>query len=589
MIAAKTPPGFKFKISGLQKPEKINVENRLKELYTQTKKQTISKEELTTQIQKALLPYGYFKPQILIVLPTPKKPGKIDIKPGPRMRISQFNLQISGSGRENHEVAFTAHNLPINAGAVFNSILYEESKNKLVNAAENQGYLNSTFEQATVYIDTKSNQAKILLHFDTGERSYFGNIYFATGDPKPTPPVKDMPKFPRLAKIMQILEPNGYNNGLFTSKKIILTNRLLSRYIPFTYGCPFSNDAIIKLDSNLQSSGYFKEVNVTPAKEDSGSVPINVYLEPVERFRYTISGGYGTDTGVRGRLGLHVIPVNKYGHKLDFIGQGSSYQNAAQMKYTIPGRDPIHDEFNINGGFNNLNYVAGNSRSGRLSLVQQHITPTFQRLLSLNILQENFHYARYTPNESTVLYPKLTVTWRRVSNPVFSPSGFNITLNGLAASRAVLSKLNLSEFMLDLKGAITLDRIRTRFYGHIIQGFTITNNIYDVPLSIAQLLGGPENMRGFSFSSIGPGKVLSYGGIEIQKETIDSWYVTGFIDLGTVHNPEPKNTQYDLGVGLMWRSPVGIIKAAIAHPTNSNLSLRKDNGIRFVINMGPDI
>lgn len=589
MIAAKAPPAFKFKITGVQKFEKTNIENRLKDYYSQTDKNTISTDNLSKQVKEALMPYGYFKPQLKITLPTLKKPGKIYINLGPKMIISQFNLQISGQGRDNHAIKFASCSSPVKQGDGFNSILYEEAKSKLVNAAESQGYLNSTFEQAIVYIDEENNQAKISLHFDTGRRSYFGRVNFTTGDPKPTPPVKDMPRFPRLARILQALGPNGYDGGFFSAKKIVLTNDLLSRYIPFQYDCPFSNEAIIKLDSNLQSSGYFTEVNVTPAKENIGSVPINVYLEPVERFRYTISGGYGTDTGVRGRLGLHVIPVNRFGHKLDFIGQGSSYQNAVQMKYTIPGRDPIHDEFNINGGFNNLNYVVGNSRAGILSLVQQHITPSFQRILSLNALQEDFHYAKYVPNSSTVFYPKLALTWKKVSNPIFTPSGFSITLNGLVAARAALSKLNLGEAMLDVKGALTLDKIRTRFYGHIIQGFTATNNIYNVPLSIAQLLGGPENMRGFSFGSIGPGKVLSYGGIEIQKETFETWYVTGFVDAGTVHNPEPKLTQYDIGVGLMWRSPVGLIKAAIAHPTDSNLSLRKDKGIRFVINMGPDI
>ena len=440
-----------------------------------------------------------------------------------------------------------------------------------------------------MYIDEQKNQASIFLHFDTGMRSYFGKVAFFTGLPKPTPPVKDMPKLPSFSKIMNFFSLEGHKGGLIPHKTIRLSNSLLARYIPFQYGCPYSNQAIVKLDSNLQSSGYFKKVNITPATENPGKVPIRAYLEPVERFTYTISGGYGTDTGVRGRLGLHVTPINSLGHKLDFLGQGSSYQNAAQLKYIIPGRDPIHDQYNINGGFNNLNYIVGNSRSGSLSLLHQHITPKFQRIISLNALQEDFHYIKYLPNQSTVLYPKLILTWRRISDPLFSPSGYNITVNGLAASKAVLSKLNLLELMLDIKGALTFDKIRTRIYGHLIQATTQTGNIYDVPLSIAQLLGGPENLKGFSFNSIGPGKVLSYGGIELQKETIEKWYVTGFIDSGSVYTPEPRIVQYDIGIGLMWVSPIGPIKVAVAHPTNSRLNLLRDKGVRLVVNMGSDL
>jgi len=118
---------------------------------------------------------------------------------------------------------------------------------------------------------------------------------------------------------------------------------------------------------------------------------------------------------------------------------------------------------------------------------------------------------------------------------------------------------------------------------------TQINDIYTLPLSLAPLLGGPENMKGFSFNSIGPGKVLAYGGVELQKEMIDTWYLLGFIDKGTVYSPIPKEVQYDVGVGLMWRSPVGPIKAAVAQPVDSRLNRMPNTGIRFVVNMGPEI
>ena len=427
------------------------------------------------------------------------------------------------------------------------------------------------------------------MHLDTGIRSYFGRIKFGTGKPRPTPPVKDAPPLPRLSKILAIFNPEGRSDTLFSQKHIIISNRLLYRYVPFKYGHPYSNDDIMELNSNLKSSGFFKTVDVKPGNENGRYVPLNVYLEPIERFRYSVSGGYGTDTGARGRLGLHVVPVNSYGHKLDLVAQGSSNQNAAQAKYTIPGRDPVHDQYNINGGFNNLNYVSGNSQAGRMSLVYQHITPKYQRILSLNGLHEAFRYDKQSPDERTVVYPRATLTWREVTNPLFSPSGFNVTVNGLAATRAVFSSLSLAELSLDAKGAITIDVLRTRFYGHIVQGITQVNDVFTLPLSLAQLLGGPETMKGFSYNSIGPGKILSYGGIEVQKETLDTWYVIAFIDKGTVYRPDPKLVQYDVGFGLMWRSPVGPIKAAIAQPTNSRLNPMPDTGIRFVVNMGPDI
>ncbi|MDF1677084.1 MAG: BamA/TamA family outer membrane protein [Legionellaceae bacterium] len=589
LTAAKAPTPPKFTVTGLEKIQKTNVEHRLTDLYAHPSNHKISKNVLERQVKRALSPYGYFNPTITITMPSAHHPGKIHVTPGPQLIITQLNVQVSGPGRDNHEIRHAYNHLPIQVGDGFNSILYEEAKNDLTNAAEHQGYLNSTFEEAYVFIDKEKNQASIRLHLDTGIRSYFGRIHFGTGDIRPTPPVKDAPPLPRLSKILAIFKPEGQTDALFSNNRIILSNRLLHRYIPFKYGQPYSNDDIMALNSNLKSSGYFKTVDVKPGDENGRYVPLNVYLEPVERFRYSLSGGYGTDTGARGRLGLHVTPVNAYGHKLDLAAQGSSNQNAAQAKYTIPGHDPVHDQFNINGGFNNLNYVSGNSQSGRMALVYQHIMPKYQRILSLNGLHEAFRYDRQSPEEKTVVYPRATLSWREATDPLFSPSGFNVTVNGLAATRTVFSSLSLAELVLDVKGALTLDVIRTRFYGHVLQSITQVNDVFELPLSLAQLLGGPENMKGFSYNSIGPGKILSYGGIEVQKETLDTWYVIAFIDKGTVYDPDPKLVQYDVGVGLMWRSPVGPIKMAIAQPTNNRLNPLPDAGIRFVVNMGPDI
>jgi translocation and assembly module TamA len=589
MMAASTPKQLAFKITGLEATEQTNVKNRLTDLYAHPSPHPITQHQLELQVQKALMPYGFFNPVLTIKPPRGKYPGVIHIMPGPRLKIAELNIHISGPGRNNPEIQHTYHNLPIHLGDGFNSILYEESKNNLNNAAEHQGYLNATFEHATVFINQDTNQAKISLHFETGIRSYFGRIRFGTGHPRPIPPVKDAPPFPRLSKIIAIFKPEGTNNPLFSKKRIILSNRLLYRYIPFKYGHPYSSDDIMEFNSNLKSSGFFKTVDIKPGKENNRYVPLDVYLEPVERFRYSLSGGYGTDTGARGRFGLHVIPLNSYGHTLDFIAQGSSNQNAAQMKYTIPGRDPVHDQYNINGGFNNLNYVSGNSQAGRISLVYQHITPKYQHILSLNGLHEAFRYDKQSPSERTVVYPRATLSWREVSDPLFSPSGINITVNGLAGTRAAFSSLSFSELILDAKGALTVTPMRIRLYGHILQSVTQVDDVFKLPLSLAQLLGGPETMKGFSYNSIGPGKLLSYMGVELQKETIESWYVIAFIDRGVVYRPDPKDVQYDVGAGLMWRSPVGPIKMAFAQPTDKYLNPMPDTGIRFVVNMGPDI
>jgi len=584
--ASKSAP---FDITGLDKAPLENVQHRLIDVYAHPTQQGISEDMLRDQIEKALAPYGFFNPTISIKLPSHKHPGKIHIKPGRPVLITSLTLHIEGPGRDLDEIQRAYRDLPIKQNQPFNSMLYEEAKNNLLNAAEHQGYLNAQFDQSTVSIDKQTYQASIILLFNTGPRSYFGNLKFITGTTRPAPKLNGEVPLPKLSKFIEFFKPFGQRNPMFTTGHIALSPDLLFHYVPFDYGAPYSTDDIMALNSNLTASGYFKNIDVDPEPDVGQHVPLSVHLEPVDRFSYTLSGGYGTDTGARGRVGLHVIPLNTYGHKFDAVVQGSSNQNAALLKYTIPGHDPIHDQYTINGGFNNLNYVSGNSRSGNISLVAQHIKPKYQRILSLNGLHEQFHYDKQLPSEKTVVYPKAMLAWREVSDPLFSPSGYTITVNGFAANRAVLSSISAAEISLDAKAAFTFDLIRTRVYGHVLQGLTQINDIYTLPLSLALLLGGPENMKGYSYNSMGPGKVLSYGGIELQKETFNTWYVLGFIDKGTVYRPEPRLVQFDVGVGLMWRSPVGPIKAAVAQPVDNRLRRMPDTGIRFVVNMGPDI
>lgn len=580
-----------FEITGLEKLPRENIESRLVDLYAHPIQGGISEDVLISQVKKALTPYGYFNPSIKIQLPSQKHPGKIHVNPGRPVIVTSIKVNISGPGKKLDEIQKARRDLPIKKNQPFNSLLYETSKNNLVNAAEHQGFLSSHFERATVIIDKENYHASIILNFNTGPRSYFGKINFITGTTRPSPKLKgeiQLP-IPKLSKIIEFFKPFGQRNPMFTTGHIALSPDLLFAYVPFDYGDAYSTDDIMDLNSNLMGSGYFKTIEIDPLTEAGHHVPLSVHLEPVDRFSYTLSGGYGTDTGARGRFGLHIIPLNTYGHKFDAVAQGSSNQNAAILKYTIPGRDPIHDEFSVNGGFNNLNYVSGNSRSGNLALVSQHLTSKFQRVFSLNGLHEQFHYDKQNPTERTVVYPKALLTWREASDPLFSPSGYNVTVGAFAANRYALSSISVGNISVDARAALTLDFIRTRIYAHVMGELTQIADIYTLPLSLAPLLGGPENMKGFSFNSIGPGKVLSYGGLELQKELLDTWYLLGFIDKGTVYSPDPKEVQYDVGVGLMWRSPVGPIKAAVAQPVDNRLHRMPNTGIRFVVNMGPEI
>ena len=537
-------------ITGITGDVLLNVQHRLIELYKDKAINSESLDALQTQVGKALHPYGYFKSDISVSFSSSNGQVFIHIIPGQKLLITSLTINITGEGAQNVEIQQALHNLPIKEGQPLNSMLYERAKDCLANAAEHQGYLHATFATSKIVIDQTRYTANIIWSFHTGPQYYFGKIRF---------------------------------NSTYISPD------LLYRYVPFKYGQPYSIDKIMALNRNLASSGYFNAVNVSPALDADRNVPIDVDLQPAKRVNYSIGAGYGTDTGPRGRLGLSVIPTNHAGHKFTAVAQGSFTENALQGQYIIPGADPVTDHYSLNSGFTNLSYNAGNSNAVLIGVAQQHAVTHYQRTIFLNGLHERYNYTGAPTMEASLLFPKGVFTWNKITDPLFSPTGFNITLSGLGASKAVLSQVSLAQISINAKAGITVDMIRTRFYVHAMQGFTQINEINQLPLSLALLLGGAENLRGYNFNSIGPGKVTSYAGIEIQKETFNKLYLLGFFDSGDVYDPGLKATKYDAGVGIMWVSPIGPIKVEVAQAMSQQFQRMPNQGPKLVVNMGPDL
>lgn len=535
-----------FYIIGVKGKLLTNIQSRLMEIEQTKSLNQESDETLKQQITQAMQPYGYFKPQITLR----RQPLQIQIDPGPQMLITQLNINLKGEGANNSEIKATLNKLPIAPGQPLNSAKYEQAKQMLADAAEQQGYLHSSFEKAEMLIDLNHYTSQIVLVFDTGPQYYFGQVKF---------------------------DPTN------------ISTELLHRYVPFSFGQPYSTDQILALNTQLVSSGYFRSVAVKPQiggyKRD---IPVHVHLQPIPRTSYSFGVGYGTDTGLRGRVGYHIVPINRAGHKLNLIALGSVAQSALKAQYVIPGKNPVTDQYQISGNLSALNYDSGYSKSSLLSFSQHHTLANFQRVLSINALYDDYHYYRKPNENKRAIFPKASFTWLKTQNSLFSPSGYNITVHGLGASKAFLSNENFVQTSINAKAALTVPLIRTRFYFHTIQGITQIRDINQLPLSLALLLGGAENLKAYKFNSIGPGKILTYSGLEIQKETKENWYLIGFFDSGDVYRPNLRNLKNDIGIGLMWVSPVGPIKIGIAQAVGTHHSHHAKRP-KFVVNMGPDL
>lgn len=544
MMAKKSPT---FTVIGVKGPVLNNVQTRLDELLQNKSLSTISDSELRVHVEKALQPYGFF--QSIITISNTEKKHLISINAGPPLQITQLSIRLKGEGQDNNALLQAYHQLPLKPHTAFKSIAYEEAKQALLSTAQQEGYLHAFFEKSEILIDKENNSAHVTLILDTGSRYFFGQVRF---DPT------------------------------------YISPKVLQRYLPFHPGDTYSAEKITTFNDYLISSGYFKQVIIQPAETVSSDIPIDVHLQAASPVHYSLGLGFGTDTGPRGRAGMYVAPINPAGHKFNAIALGSFKENALQTQYIIPGEKPLIDQYEITSNLSSLHYDAGNSNAILLSLSQRHNLPDFLRILSLNSLYERFSYTAEPRVEKFSLFPKASLGWIKKSEELFSPQGYHVTLSGLFASKALLSQTNFSQESLDFKAALMLEKLRMRLYAHGLLGFTQINDINQFPLSLALLLGGSDNLKGYEYNSLGPGKTLLYGGIEIQKETKDNWYLIAFMDTGDVYCPTPLTFKKDIGLGLMWVSPVGPIKLGVAQAVDDHFHRLLHKNPQLVISMGPD-
>lgn len=544
---AKSP---NITISGVQGTLVKNIKERLTELEKLEDLNRISITLISAQIEQAMYPYGYFKPHIDVE--RQHQMLKIRIIAGTPLRIRHIHRTIAGEGRDNRALQQAFHDFPIHAGQILNTVDYEKAKQDLLLIAEQEGYMHAHFKTAQIQINRQAYWADITINFHTGPRYYFGDTRFLKG---------------------------------------YLNHSLLYRYLPYAKDEPFSPQKILELDSRLGASGYYSSVIVRPRfAKGSNRVRVDVDTKRNKRLHYSLGAGYGTDTGIRGRAGLSIVPVNRSGDKFNALALGSTVQNTLQGQYIIPGFRPDVDNYLLTANLSNFNYDAGYANAFLLTAATRHDTKSHQRIFSLNGLYERYNYDLSSPRfEKLIFFPKATLAWQKRSSELFSPNGWNVTVNGLGADKSALSETTFAQYSLDFRAAITLAPVRTRFYVHAISGQTAINDVTQLPLSLALLLGGADNLKAYSFNSIGPGKSLRFASMELQKETFEKWFLIGFSDIGSVYQPTPRNWLRDVGVGLMWVSPVGPIKIAVALPVDEHYNRIPGQNPRLVVNMGPDL
>lgn len=533
-----------IKINGISGEPLKNVQTRL----------AVSKEsydddidgfyrDAPNHIKKALEPYGYFKAEVR----TSRKDSNIyvDIKPGPPLLINEVDLQITGPGKDNPAIRHLTENFPLKKGQVLQIDDYEKAKDNLFETSTLQGYLKAVLEKKAIEIDLDHYTAKVVLHLNTGQRYYFGSVSFGNSPFAPS---------------------------------------FLRRFITFKEGEPFSSEKLLEFQHNLSSSRYFKNVIVNPefTQAENNKIPTTVNITVPKSQQYSIGMGYGRFTGPRLTLGMDVRRISDAGQHFSAELKLSSVLSGLAANYYIPGENPLTDQYTI--GLNVQRFVPenGSSLSETLSAGYLKTLKKWRHFLSVNLLND-----RYSENESPIktshlLYPAYTLS-RISADDVLNPglgNSFSLTLQGASEKIASTTRFFQTELKDKFIFSPTADS-KVLLAAHF--GYTVVENLSDLPLTMNFFAGGINSVRGYKYDSLGPGRYLKTGSVEFQHKIVGNWSGAVFYDFGNASNHFNDPLKRGDGLGVVYSSLIGPLKLYLARAESD-----KDKPLSVEFSIGPE-
>lgn len=539
---------LQFSFSGIQGDALKNVTARLDILKETYGKNPTAKEiqsiyqHAAKEISKALEPYGYFKPKIQSTLTHKDSDwtATFKINTGAELKITTIDIKVVGEGANNKQIKKFIENFPLKQGEIFQTENYEKAKEEFFNLVANQGYVKTNLVSNKILIDVNNERATIIMHLDTGHRYYFGEVSY---------------------------DESAYDKSF------------LNRFISFKKDEAFSSEKLVKLQQALNNSFYFRQASIIPdfIHVDDYHIPIHVEVTPPKSQRYQIGVGYGTFTGPRLTAGLSLRRLTSTGQHFDAQLKLSPVLSGVTGKYYIPGSKPLTDQWILGANYQKFNPKHGESQSSTLTFGYVRTLDHLQAKMDLNYLFERYSINNLTQRNSQLLYPNLDLTYTEADDLVNPTFGKSININIQAGSHELLSTTNF------LRGEIKAKYIFSpTYFSRIILrgdlGYIIVNDLKDLPLTMRFFAGGVNSLRGYTESSIGPGRFLETGSIEYQNKIYGNWKGALFYDIGTASNHFNEHFKNSTGVGLIYESFIGPIKLYVA----------KGKSYGFEFSIGPE-
>ena len=206
-----------------------------------------------------------------------------------------------------------------------------------------------------------------------------------------------------------------------------------------------------------------------------------------------------------------------------------------------------------------------------------------------NILNGDFEIAD-EQSSSSILYAEGMLTRKRADDMLFPSRGLSILYGLRLAAEGVLSDTSLAQIRAEAKWVRPASK-QSRLILRAALGAMAAGDFDALPPELRFFAGGDRSIRGFDYQQIGDenetggvigGKYLTVASTEYEYYFLPKWGAAVFVDAGDAYSSD-FNANIGAGVGVRWRSPVGIVRVDVAAPIVTDL----EKSVRFHVMVGP--
>jgi translocation and assembly module TamA len=515
------------------------------------------------EARNALRPYGYYEPDVTTGLT--ERDGRwyavVKIEPGEPVMLVDQSVEVTGPGRNEPFIRRALEKFALRTDVQLSHPAYDQLKGELLRATLGNGYLDAEFTASELAVDPAARTARARLVLATGERYRFG----------PT-----------------AIEQN------------VVRESLVRRYLRYDEGDWYSAEALLRTQFALDDSQYFSLAEVLPGERDRKShvVPIRITSEKNRRHVYTISAGYGTDTGARGKLGWEDRRVNDQGHRLRGQVLASGIEDSVTLTYAIPWTDPALEKLSFElKGFTEQNADVETS-GGTFTVGLTQVRGRWQRVLSLTLDATEDKVTTNTGGSTIVDRKRSQLLVPGISFARLPPDflGTNAVPTGLraellASTSQLGSDTNFTRIDVQDDRRFRLNDL-WYIYVRAEIGASAVGDFEELPAQYRFFAGGDQSVRGYGYEELSPvdengnkvgGRHLFTATLELQRNLPKNFVAAVFMDAGNAFDKFGDPLEYSAGVGLRYRLPFLSIGLDVAQSISDT-----SRSPRFHINFTPE-